>query len=71
MRIPIEALIEHERRREQEQSGFERPFLEAPRPMPMYRDENPATPTETTIDIGGDEEEHSDRGIVIISIWDD
>ncbi len=73
MRIPIEALIEQERRREREKSSFEQPRLEAPRPMPMYRDETPAPSRrgDTSIDIGGEEEEESDRGVVIISIWDD
>lgn len=71
MRIPIEALIEAERKREREQNTFERPFLEAPRPMPMYRDDPAPSETETTIDIGGEEDEETDRGVVIISIWDD
>jgi hypothetical protein len=72
VRIPIEALIEAERRKEETRNSFVRPFLEAPRPMPMYRDDKPAPSRgETAIDIGGEEDEESDRGVVIISIWDD
>lgn len=39
--------------------------------MPMYRDDPAPSETETTIDIGGEEDEETDRGVVIISIWDD
>ena len=68
MRIPIEVLIEAERKQRRDM-GEERPFLRIPRPDFIYR-RNPEPP-EVSIDIYGEDEENeseSDRGVVIISI---
>ena len=71
MKIPLEVLIEDRERTRRSRTPEQRPFIEAPRPVRRDHDE-PSRKSETEIQIGyGEEDEQSDRGVVIISIWDD
>ena len=71
MKVPLEVLIDDRERERRSRAPQERPFIEAPRPMRREYDE-PSRKSETEIQIGYEEEEEdSERGVVIISIWEE